>query len=61
VTATRDRPHHRGVAAIFVSFTYVVGQMRGVGIVFSRFLNVGITGGVAVGMASCCSTPCSAG
>ena len=39
------------VAAIFVSFTYVVGQMRGVGIVFSRFLGLTITGGVIVGMA----------
>lgn len=40
------------VAAIFVSFTYVAGQMRGVGIVFSRFLpGVGIGGGVVIGMA----------
>ena len=38
------------VCAIFVSFTYVAGQMRGVGIVFSRFLNVDITSGVAIGM-----------
>lgn len=37
-------------AAIFVSFTYVAGQMRGVGIVFSRFLGLGIAGGVIVGM-----------
>ncbi len=37
--------------AIFVSFTYVAGQMRGVGIVFSRFLGVGISGGVIIGMA----------
>jgi cation/acetate symporter len=36
------------VAAIIVSFTYVVGQMRGGGIVFSRFLNLEITGGVIV-------------
>ena len=36
--------------AIFISFTYVAGQMRGVGIVFSRFLNVDITTGVAIGM-----------
>ncbi|WP_278236898.1 sodium:solute symporter family protein [Isoptericola sp. AK164] len=36
------------VAAIIVSFTYVVGQMRGGGIVFSRFLNLTIEGGVAV-------------
>ncbi len=38
------------VCAIFVSFTYVAGQMRGVGIVFSRFLNVDINMGVLVGM-----------
>jgi cation/acetate symporter len=39
------------VAAIFVSFTYVAGQMRGVGIVFSRFLNLDIAVGVLVGVA----------
>ena len=38
------------ICAIFVSFTYVAGQMRGVGIVFSRFLNVDITVGVLIGM-----------
>lgn len=38
------------VCAIFVSFTYVAGQMRGVGIVFSRFLNVDIEIGVVIGM-----------
>jgi len=38
------------VCAIFVSFTYVAGQMRGVGIVFSRFLEVGIDSGVMIGM-----------
>ncbi|KAB2931826.1 MAG: cation acetate symporter [Leptonema illini] len=38
------------VAAIFVSFTYVAGQMRGVGIVFSRFLEVDINLGVVIGM-----------
>lgn len=38
------------VAAIFVSFTYVAGQMRGVGIVFSRFLEVDINTGVIIGM-----------
>ncbi len=38
------------ICAIFVSFTYVAGQMRGVGIVFSRFLNVDITLGVMIGM-----------
>lgn len=37
--------------AIFVSFTYVAGQMRGVGIVFSRFLEVDVTTGVLIGMA----------
>ena len=39
------------VCAIFVSFTYVAGQMRGVGIVFSRFLEVDINTGVMIGMA----------
>jgi cation/acetate symporter len=39
------------VCVIFVSFTYVAGQMRGVGIVFSRFLEVDINSGVAIGMA----------
>ena len=38
------------VAAIFISFTYVAGQMRGVGIVFSRFLEVDINTGVVIGM-----------
>jgi len=38
------------VAAIFVSLTYVAGQMRGVGIVFSRFLQVNIETGVVIGM-----------
>ena len=38
------------VCAIFVSFTYVAGQMRGVGIVFSRFLQVPIGLGVIIGM-----------
>jgi cation/acetate symporter len=37
-------------AAVFVSFTYVAGQMRGVGIVFSRFLELSITTGVVVGV-----------
>ncbi|GAA0859936.1 sodium:solute symporter family protein [Aliiglaciecola litoralis] len=36
--------------AIFVCFTYVAGQMRGVGVVFSRFLEVDITTGVVIGM-----------
>ncbi|MEQ9549095.1 MAG: sodium:solute symporter family protein [Coleofasciculus sp. G3-WIS-01] len=38
------------VAAIFISLTYVAGQMRGVGIVFSRFLQVDINTGVIIGM-----------
>jgi cation/acetate symporter len=38
------------VAAIFVSLTYVAGQMRGVGIVFSRFLQVDINTGVIIGI-----------
>lgn len=37
--------------AIFISFTYVAGQMRGVGVVFSRFLEVDIEYGVMIGMA----------
>jgi len=36
--------------ALLVSFTYVAGQMRGVGVVFSRFLEVDITSGVIIGM-----------
>ncbi len=39
------------VCAIFVSFTYVAGQMRGVGLVFSRFLEVDVHYGVLIGMA----------
>ena len=38
------------VCAIFVSFTYVAGQMRGVGIVFGRFLEVPVEIGVLIGM-----------
>lgn len=38
------------LCAVFISFTYVAGQMRGVGIVFSRFLDVDITMGVIIGM-----------
>jgi len=38
------------VCAIFVSMTYVAGQMRGVGIVFSRFLEVDVNTGVVIGM-----------
>ncbi|WP_374763433.1 sodium:solute symporter family protein [Yunchengibacter salinarum] len=39
------------VCLIFISFTYVAGQMRGTGIVFSRFLEVDINTGVIIGMA----------
>jgi len=38
------------ICAIFVSFTYVAGQMRGVGIVFSRFLGLPVSGGVIIGV-----------
>ncbi|MEQ9302886.1 MAG: sodium:solute symporter family protein, partial [Marinoscillum sp.] len=38
------------ICAIIVSFTYVAGQMRGVGVVFSRFLEVPIEHGVYIGM-----------
>ena len=43
----------RGVAvfcALIVSFTYISGQMRGVGVVFSRYLEVDINTGVLIGM-----------
>ena len=36
--------------ALIVSFTYIAGQMRGVGIVFSRYLEVDINTGVYIGM-----------
>lgn len=39
------------VCALFISFTYVAGQMRGVGVVFSRFLEVDVNTGVYIGMA----------
>ena len=39
-----------GLCLIFISFTYIAGQMRGVGIVFSRFLEVDINTGVIIGM-----------
>ncbi|MNF33132.1 Cation/acetate symporter ActP [compost metagenome] len=39
------------VCVIFISFTYVAGQMRGVGIVFSRYLEISIESGVIIGMA----------
>jgi len=38
------------VCALFVSFTYIAGQMRGVGVVFSRFLEVEVDTGVVIGM-----------
>jgi cation/acetate symporter len=38
------------ICALFISFTYVAGQMRGVGVVFSRFLEVDVTTGVIIGM-----------
>ncbi|PYE32806.1 cation/acetate symporter [Idiomarina fontislapidosi] len=38
------------LCAILVSFTYIAGQMRGVGVVFSRFLEVDIATGVIIGM-----------
>lgn len=39
------------IATLFISLTYVAGQMRGVGIVFSRYLQVDIVTGVIIGMA----------
>lgn len=38
------------VCAVFISFTYVAGQMRGVGLVFARFLEVEVETGVIIGM-----------
>ncbi|MDZ7772242.1 MAG: sodium:solute symporter family protein [Balneolaceae bacterium] len=38
------------ICAVIVSFTYVAGQMRGVGVVFARFLEVPINLGVFIGM-----------
>ena len=38
------------LCVVFISFTYIAGQMRGVGIVFSRFLEVDIDLGVGIGM-----------
>ncbi|UOB17123.1 sodium:solute symporter family protein [Abyssalbus ytuae] len=38
------------LCALIVSFTYVAGQMRGVGVVFSRFLEVNVNTGVIIGM-----------
>ena len=39
------------ICALIISFTYVAGQMRGVGLVFSRYLEVDINTGVIIGMA----------
>lgn len=39
------------ICAIFISLTYVAGQMKGVGVVFSRFLSIDLTYGVLIGMA----------
>ena len=38
------------ICLIVISFTYVAGQMRGVGIVFARFLNIDVTYGLLTGM-----------
>jgi cation/acetate symporter len=38
------------LCAVFVSFTYVAGQMRGVGVVFARFLEVPVETGVVIGV-----------
>lgn len=38
------------ICALFVSFTYVVGQMRGVGVAFARFLDVDFSTGVLIGI-----------
>lgn len=39
------------ICAIFISFTYVVGQMKGVGVAFARFLEVPFTTGILIGIA----------
>lgn len=39
------------ICALFVSFTYVVGQMKGVGVTFARFLNVSFELGLVIGIA----------
>ena len=38
------------ICALFISFTYVVGQMKGVGVAFSRFLEVDFNVGIAIGI-----------
>jgi cation/acetate symporter len=39
------------ICALFISFTYVVGQMKGVGVAFAGFLNIPFTWGVVIGVA----------
>ena len=39
------------ICALFISFTYVVGQMKGVGVAFSRFLNIPFNWGLLIGVA----------
>ncbi|MDH3246855.1 MAG: VC_2705 family sodium/solute symporter, partial [Saprospiraceae bacterium] len=39
------------ICALFVSFTYVVGQMKGVGVAFAGFLNIPFEWGVTIGVA----------
>lgn len=48
------------ICAIFICFTYIAGQMRGVGVVFSRFLEVEVDTGVYIGMAVVFFMPYSA-
>ena len=38
------------ICALFISFTYVVGQMKGVGVAFSRFLEVDFNVGIIIGI-----------
>lgn len=51
IVITPDRRTVAVICALIVSFTYVAGQMRGVGLVFSKFLEVDIFWGVIIGMA----------
>ncbi len=39
------------ICALFISFTYVIGQMKGVGVAFSRFLEIDFAWGVTIGVA----------
>ena len=48
------------ICLIVISFTYIAGQMRGVGIVFARFLNLEIEWGLLVGMGIVFFYACSA-